>query len=243
VKLRQEGLLATVYGARNVRMDLDGPLGSVWSRGHVPVGDLWSFYCRHPYLTRLRDRTVLDAAVRSVLDEIAWEVEGFALADGFDEASGRYQGLAIPHEGSYGQVTDATLLVLPAIARRQQEADQAVSAGAGSIGVDGSRAGDDQGLSGTVSSGGQGSIGQPPERPVNVRFFGAMQLNPERYGRDLTRVAQELLQHLAAVDGAQLQVRVEITAVKADGFPPDTIRIVTENARTLKFEPFGFEND
>jgi hypothetical protein len=70
-----------------------------------------------------------------------------------------------------------------------------------------------------------------------------MQLNPERYGRDLTRVAQELLQHLAAVDGAQLQVRVEITAVKADGFPPDTVRIVTENARTLKFEPFGFENN
>jgi hypothetical protein len=79
--------------------------------------------------------------------------------------------------------------------------------------------------------------------PENVRFFGAMQLNPERYGRDLTRVAQEVLQHLAAVNGAQLEVRVEISAVKADGFPPDTVRIVTENARTLKFEPFGFEND
>jgi predicted AAA+ superfamily ATPase len=247
VKLRQEGLLAKLYGARNVRMDLEGPLSSVWSRGHVPVGDLWSFYCRYPYLTRLRDRTVLDAGVRSVLDELGWEVEGFALADGFDETSGRYQGLAIPHEGSFGQVSDATLLVLPAIARRQQEADlAAAAAGAGSVGVDGADAGDVQGSGGTVLSGGRGSSERPPvvqRGPENVRFFGAMQLNPERYGRDLTRVAQELLQHLAAVDGAQLQVRVEITAVKADGFPPDTVRIVTENARTLKFEPFGFEND
>jgi len=75
-----------------------------------------------------------------------------------------------------------------------------------------------------------------------VRFFGVMQLNPERYSRDLTRVAQEILQHLAAVDGAHLQVRVEISAEKPDGFPDDKVRIVTENARTLRFEQFGFEN-
>jgi predicted AAA+ superfamily ATPase len=34
-KLRQGGLLATSYGARNVRMDLDGPLRSTWEHGHV----------------------------------------------------------------------------------------------------------------------------------------------------------------------------------------------------------------
>jgi hypothetical protein len=45
-KLRTDGLLTTTYAARNIRMDLDGPLQSVWSRGHVSVGDLWSYYRR-----------------------------------------------------------------------------------------------------------------------------------------------------------------------------------------------------
>ncbi len=40
-----------------------------------------------------------------------------------------------------------------------------------------------------------------------------------------------------------LEITVEISARKADGFPEDKIRIVTENACTLKFEQYGFEND
>ncbi len=240
-KLRQGGLLATTYGARNIRMDLDGPLTSVWSRGHVSVGDLWSYYRRYPYLTRLRDRSVLDAAVRSVLDELTWEAEGFALATGFEEASGQYEGLTIPHEGSFGQVSDSTLLVLPSVARQQQEAERPEPPpGPGDGGSDG-------GIAENTDRGGEGGKPPvppppPPPAPQNVRFFGVMQLNPERYSRDLTRVAQEILQHLAAVDGAQLQVRVEISAEKPGGFPDDKVRIVTENARTLRFEQFGFEN-
>jgi hypothetical protein len=240
-KLRQGGLLATTYGARNIRMDLEGPLKSVWSKGHVSVGDLWSYYRRYPYLTRLRDRSVLDAAVRAVLDELTWEVEGFALATGFDEAAGRYEGLTIPHQGSFGQITDSTLLVLPAVARAQQESERTSP---------GPAVPPDRGDQPTVpggqmvpggQTGGSRSI-EVPAPPQNVRFFGVMQLNPERYGRDLTRVAQEILQHLAAVEGTKLNVKVEISAENPDGFPDDKVRIVTENARVLKFDQFGFEN-
>lgn len=239
-KLRQGGLLATTYGARNVRMDLDGPLKAAWTRGHVSVGDLWSFYRKYPYLTRLRDRSVLDAAVRSVLNELTWEMEGYALAEGFDEAAARYQGLTIPHEGSFGHISDSTLLVLPSIARQQQEAERP----APPPDPEDTEKDHEKGKDGSGNDGEQPVPPQPaPPAPENVRFFGVMELNPERYGRDLTRVAQEVLQHLAAVDGAQLQVRVEISAVKPDGFPDDTVRIVTENAKTLKFEQFGFEKD
>jgi hypothetical protein len=49
--------------------------------------------------------------------------------------------------------------------------------------------------------------------------------------------------HLAAVEGARLQIRVEITAENPNGFPDDTVRIVNENVRTLKFDQFGFEDD
>jgi predicted AAA+ superfamily ATPase len=243
-RLRQEGLLTSTYAPRNIRMELESLLSAVWSRGHVSVGDLWSYYCRHPYLTRLRDRSVLDDAVRAVLNEITWEQEGFALAEGFDETSGRYKGLTIPHEGTFGQITDSTLLVLPAIACQQHEAERASARAAVST-VPGAEVGAAEDATTFVRPApddtNQSALPEPPA-PQNVRFFGVMQLNPERYGRDLTRIAQEILQHLAAAEGAQLQVRVEISAIKLDGFPDDKVRIVTENARTLKFEQFGFED-
>ena len=51
-----------------------------------------------------------------------------------------------------------------------------------------------------------------------------------------------VIQHLAAPDGVELEITVEITASKKDGFPDDKTRIVSENARTLKFDQFGFED-
>jgi len=52
-----------------------------------------------------------------------------------------------------------------------------------------------------------------------------------------------VLQHLAAADGVALEVTVEVTAVKPEGFSDDKVRVVLENARTLKFDQFGFERE
>jgi hypothetical protein len=35
---------------------------------------------------------------------------------------------------------------------------------------------------------------------------------------------------------------VEISAIKHDGYPDDKVRIVSENARTLKFDQSSFED-
>ena len=87
-----------------------------------------------------------------------------------------------------------------------------------------------------------GSGPAAPPAPRNTRFFGTVRLDPERYGRDINRLYQEVIQHLAAPDGVDLEITVEITASKKDGFPDDKTRIVSENARTLKFDQFGFED-
>jgi hypothetical protein len=81
-----------------------------------------------------------------------------------------------------------------------------------------------------------------PPAPRNTCFFGTVRLDPERYGRDINRLYQEVIQHLAAPEGVELEITVEITASKKDGFPDDKTRIVSENARTLKFDQFGFED-
>lgn len=238
-KLRQSDLLRVVQGARVVRQDLDRWLRSVWDCGHIRVGKLWSYYCRYPYLPRLRDRSVLDTGIRAVLDEIAWEHEGFALATSYDERTGDYEGLAIPHEDAFGQIVDSTLLVHPMRAgqqRAREKAARAVEQGA-AAGVK-VQPTDHPGVYKPTPA---GEPDPAPPAPQNVRFFGVSTVNPERYAREFNRIGQEILPHLTG-EGVDLTITVEIRATHRDGFPEDKVRVVNENARTLKFDQFGFEN-
>jgi len=270
-RLKNADMLRDVHGAENIRLDLDQYLASIWSAsdaaGHVAVGKLWEYYCQYPYLPRLTERSVLERGIHAVFGILTWEAQGFAVATGYDSANGRYIGLALPHEDTPPQLTDSTLLVRPDLARAQRDAERAAAAaeaarrdaenakragGAGTGGGDGTDAdggggtGPDAGGS-TVAGGiprpGGGTAGAPPPHaPKNVRFYGTVRLDPERYTRDFGRLYQEVIQHLADPDGVELEITVEIQAVKKDGYPDDKARIVSENARTLKFEQSGFED-
>ena len=81
-----------------------------------------------------------------------------------------------------------------------------------------------------------------PPAPKNTRFYGTVRLNPERFGRDLNHLYQEVIQHLAAPEGVELEITIEIQAVNKDGYPDTTTRIVSENASTLRFDQAGFED-
>ena len=73
------------------------------------------------------------------------------------------------------------------------------------------------------------------------RFFGSTELNSDFYVRDFNKITNEIIQHLAAADGVQLEVRIEITATTPTGFDDNKIRTVSENATVLKFDQAGFE--
>jgi hypothetical protein len=49
-RLQRDDRLRAVHGSRNIRIDLDQHLASVWQRGHIRVGDLWDYYCKYVYL-------------------------------------------------------------------------------------------------------------------------------------------------------------------------------------------------
>jgi hypothetical protein len=72
------------------------------------------------------------------------------------------------------------------------------------------------------------------------RFWG---VHRGRVGRDAGRIADEVLWHLSGLVGSNVKVTLEIEASVPSGVSDDTVRIVTENARTLKFESQGFENE
>ena len=77
----------------------------------------------------------------------------------------------------------------------------------------------------------------------DVRSTRAVQAVAKAPGsRDFTRISQEILQHLSAMEGVDLDITVEIRASKSDGFPEDKVRVILENSSALKFDQSGFES-
>ena len=70
-----------------------------------------------------------------------------------------------------------------------------------------------------------------------------MSLDPARVGRDASRIAEEVIAHLAGQVGADVTVTLEIEARLPNGATDQIVRTVTENSRTLKFTTHGFESD
>ena len=67
------------------------------------------------------------------------------------------------------------------------------------------------------------------------RFFGTVHLDPTRVGRDASRVAEEVIAHLAGQPDAEVTVTIEIEAKLPNGVSEQLLRTVSENSRTLKF--------
>jgi len=89
----------------------------------------------------------------------------------------------------------------------------------------------------------EGGVGTQQIERVSKRFYGTVHLNPMRMASEAGTIGQEIVQHMQALLGSDVEVTLEITAKNPDGFPPNVIRTVTENARTLKFENIGFEEE
>ena len=74
-----------------------------------------------------------------------------------------------------------------------------------------------------------------------VRFHAAFDLDPERLNRDFGKVSAEVISHLTGLLGTDVRITIEIEASNGEGFPDTVVRNVTENARTLRFDDYGFE--
>jgi hypothetical protein len=86
-------------------------------------------------------------------------------------------------------------------------------------------------------------ISLPPKKRLPTRFHGSITLDSARVGRDAGRIADEVVSHLSGLVGSNVRVVIEIDASVPGGVADEIVRIVTENARTLKFESHGFESE
>ncbi|MFN0150829.1 MAG: Swt1 family HEPN domain-containing protein [bacterium] len=227
-RLRNDEALVTSLAGSILRMHLDRvPL---WRGDHVTVKQLAEDFAKYVYLPRLADPDVLVQAIADGIRLITWEEDGFAYADSFDEAKGRYVGLRAGQLVSIADAGSLGLLVKADVARPQIDREAAEP---------------------KIDGGGGGTkppIYPPPPPPPlpavrATRYYGSVVLDSTRVGRDASRIAEEVIAHLVGLTGAKVTVSLEIDASIPDGAPDPVIRTVTENSRSLKFRSHSFEKE
>ncbi|MBN2054584.1 AAA+ family ATPase, partial [bacterium] len=140
-----------------------------------------------------------------------------------------------------------SIIVKPGVAaeqrRRDAEAAEAMVGNGVATVAEIERAGEQGQVDWTGTTHGADTGVLPPPAPTYRRFHGSVQLDSLRVGRDASRIADEVIQHLSKYIGAKVEVTLEIRVEMPDGATEKTIRDVTENCRTLRFDSFGFEEE
>lgn len=237
-KVRREEFLIVKWSPALLRMELDRWL---WKDvPHLSLKKLWEYLCTYCYLPRLGGVDVLKEAIR----------EGVRSRDSFGYATsvspmGRYQGLVFGADPGGIHIDDQSVIVKPEVARAQADGPERsrseVSAVPGTLGTVPGGLDPEPAQRGAARSGQTALPLHAAARPI--RFFGTASLDPTRFGRDMERLSQEVIQHLSSLVGARIELTLDIHAEIVDGFPDGTVRIVSENCRTLRLAQFGFEKE
>jgi predicted AAA+ superfamily ATPase len=234
-RLRGDESLVMSLGSTVLRKHMDDvPL---WRGDNVAVRQLVEDFARYSYLPRLAGPEVLIQAIRDGVALLTWQSDTFAYAESYDEEGGRFRGL---RGGQIIALTDddSGILVKPDSAKQQMEAE-AVAPTPGPAPVPGPEPGP-----GPVPGPEPGpEPGPGPIPPKMRRFYGTATLDTARVGRDASRIADEVIAHLAGQVGAEVTVTLEISAYLPDGASEQIVRTVTENSRTLKFTNHEFESE
>ncbi len=221
-KLRQDGLLIYEWSPDILRMELDRyPL---WDEnGQIRLKQLWEYLAQYCYLPRLFDHEVLLKAVR---DGVGRLDAPFAYATGWDERGQHHSGLVFRSTGSI-YFDDQSILIHP---------DYVV---------------EPPSLTPVPSVEPEPEIGEAPDRrpvapvlpKVISRYYGRVQIDPQRANKDIGVIVEEIVERLTSLVGCEVGLTVEINAYLPTGFDESTIRTISENSRTLKFEQYGFEEE
>jgi hypothetical protein len=206
----------------NLRLVLDGALKEKWgTEQFFGLKQLWQWFAQYPYLPCLRDVSVLEAAVRDGSSSLLWRTETFAYAAARGDG-GDYRGI-VAGRIAETPVTYTSLIVdgsvLPDPLPGDEPTPPPPPSGAGS---------------------------EPPMVKRIKRFHGEVSLgDPHRPIPELTKIVDEVVGRLAQQSDVRLRVTLQIEADHTgdDGFTDDTVRTISENAKTLRFKDFGWDKE
>jgi hypothetical protein len=201
-------------------------------RPHLPVAEIRDWFASYVYLPKLRDRVVLETAIREAVAKLD---PAFGYADGFDQGSGTYSGLIWAKAPPL--VMPASALVVRADAALEQ-LRRAQPAGAdGAHAPVGGRT-----IPGAPTPVDGPSPTTPPEPKRPHRFYGSVEVDMSRPVKAFEAIVNAVVVELQRTPGAKVRLAVDIAAEAPNGFSEGDVGVVRDNARQLKFkaESTGF---
>ena len=79
----------------------------------------------------------------------------------------------------------------------------------------------------------------PPKPQLPTRYVASVKLDPTRASLQMSAFMEEVMSHLQALPGAQIEMTLEVQVHAASGIDEQTARIVLENSAQLKVEKPG----
>ena len=199
-------------------------------RPHLAVSEVADWFASYAYLPKIRDRLVLEGAIREAVGKLD---PAFGYADAFDQPTGRYSGLAwVKAAPEFFPPT--ALIVRPGVAVAQTPPAPAAAA------TDGEE----------KPAGGDPAA---PEAPVGDRsstetrkprrFYGSIELDMVRPVKSFEAVLNAVVMELQRTNGAKVRITIEIDADAEGGFDEGDVSVVRDNAAQLRFKAgsTGFE--
>lgn len=238
-KMIQGEQIITTWAPALLKMSLDELL---WKDSDdITIKKLWEYLCTYCYLPRLASYSVLEDAIAKGVHS----TEFFGIAAGY--TGERYLDLKLNE--TVFSINQSDLLVKPSIAMKQimeerkpdaPDSSSMPNSSGGSSEVGGFWGGQGRPQSGGTSAQTDGSDAAAPK---NTRFFMSAKLDNTRVNKNVNDYLTEVIQHLMAVDGADVELTLEVSVNAPGGIPSTTVRTVSENCRTLKIQNFGFEDN
>ena len=242
-KMLQAEQIITKWAPALLQMCLDDLL---WKdTNDISVKKLWEYLTTYCYLPRLSGYSVLEETIRQGVAS----TEYFALAAAHSDE--RY--IDLKFNQTVFTINSSDLLVKVDVARKQIEAEKQAntektggytqtydwsqnnntgSQNSGGYTPSDSSVAEGDGTASTVNK----------QEPKNKHFYMSVKLDNTRANRDMNNYMQEIIQHLMAADGANVELKLEVQVDAPNGISSSTVRTVSENCKTLKVDDFGFDD-
>lgn len=233
-QMRQTEAIITKWAPMHLLTQLNDLL---WKDSEsIEIKRLWDYLSTYCYLPRLANYEVLKDTIRTGLNS----TEYFAIAAGIGED--RYVDLK--YNQYVGDVDQSAYLVRLLVAKKQFESERAAVQATTYVDLhDDSSAQPVSFRTDTRYTAASGSTHLEPaidDYPKNTHFYMSATLDNTRLNRDVQRLVEEVISHITSLKDAKVEISLEVEATAKDGVPPQIVRTISENCRTLKVENFGF---
>ncbi len=237
-KMVQNEQIITNWAPALLQMCLDDLL---WKDSNdIQVKKLWEYLSTYCYLPRLANYNVLeDAILRGVASDEYFALAGAKNNDRYVDLKYNKPVFTLNQSDLLVKIKEALKQIAAEKKEEPQPGDTVSNGGTGNI-VSGGTGTSTRGEQ--PQNGGQTGGETTPDTPKNTRFFMSAKLDTTRVNRDVNTYVQEIIQHLMAVEGSDVELTLEVNVNAPEGIPSSTVRTVSENCRTLKITNFGFED-